>query len=153
MNFKRIGDHQLALPRRANPTDLGIDVRTTVAKTLQPMERFRFPTGFAWEFPAEFGAEVWPRSGLADKHGIHVLGGLIDPCYHGEIQVILINLGAEPVHFEQGDRIAQVKLSPLLHALHENAYTGDTRELFLEVQTFESETTRGAQGFGSTGTN
>lgn len=153
MNVLRIGDHQLQLPARANSTDLGIDVRTTVAKTLQPFERFRFPTGFAWEFPADFGGEVWPRSGLADKHGIHVLGGLIDAEYHGEVQVILINLGSEPVHFDVGDRIAQVKLTPLLHSLRDNVYSGEQREFFTEVCRFESVTARGANGFGSTGMN
>lgn len=149
MNLMRIGDHALPLPARSNPTDLGIDVRTTVAKTLQPGERFKFPTGFAYDFGRFVGAQVWPRSGYADKHGIDVLAGLIDPSYQGELQVILINHGQEPFTFEAGDRIAQVVLTPLVQVISERG----SEESFVEVQAFESATDRGAQGFGSTGTN
>jgi len=149
MNLMRIGNHALPLPARSNPTDLGIDVRTTVAKTLQPGERFKFPTGFAYEFSPFAGAQVWPRSGYADKHGIDVLAGLIDPSYQGELQVILINHGQEPFTFEAGDRIAQVVLTPLVQMLRHPANV----EVFEEVLAFESATERGAQGFGSTGIN
>jgi len=149
MNLLRIGEHDLPRPSRRYPTDLGIDVRTAVAKTLQPGERFRFPTGFAYEWPRQLGVQVWPRSGLADKHGIDVLAGLVDPSYRGELQVILINHGQEPVELDVGDRIAQIVLTRI-----ELAYQLPTMdEHFTEVESFETETVRGSQGFGSSGKN
>jgi dUTP pyrophosphatase len=83
---------------------------------------------------------VRPRSGLAAKHGVTVLNspGTIDADYRGEIQVILINHGAEAFAVQRGDRIAQLVLAPV------------TLARWSEVAEL-TETERGAGGFGSTG--
>jgi dUTP pyrophosphatase len=91
--------------------------------------------------PIGFEAQVRPRSGLAAKKGITVLNspGTVDADYRGEIGVILVNLSNEAHIIENGDRIAQ-----LVIARHERAEWQAAEAL--------SETTRGAGGFGSTGT-
>ncbi|HUX80688.1 MAG TPA: dUTP diphosphatase, partial [Alphaproteobacteria bacterium] len=72
------------------------------------------PTGISLALPLGYEAQIRPRSGLALKHGLTVLNspGTIDADYRGEIQVILINLGAEEFLIERGLRIAQLILSP-----------------------------------------
>jgi len=144
MNILRMGDHAFPKPERAKAQDLGYDLRTTLAKVLEPGERFMFPTGFAYEFLPGQGAEVWPRSGLALKYGIDVLAGLIDGGYQGEAMVILINHGKEPVTFEVGDRIAQLKLV-------ERVNPSDYGAELVEVESFITSSDRLASGFGSTG--
>ena len=66
--------------------------------TLEPGARVLVPTGFVFELPRGYEAQVRPRSGLALKHGVTVLNspGTIDADYRGEIGVILINHGSEP---------------------------------------------------------
>jgi dUTP pyrophosphatase len=92
------------------------------------------------ELPQGYEAQVRPRSGLALKSGVTVLNspGTIDSDYRGEIGVILINLGAEPFEITRGARIAQMVIAPVIQAQ------------LIEVSEI-SETSRGANGFGSTG--
>jgi dUTP pyrophosphatase len=98
------------------------------------------PTGIAIALPDGYEAQVRPRSGLALRHGLTVLNtpGTVDADYRGEIQVILANLGQEPVAIVRGQRIAQLVVAPVQRVLFEK-----TAEL--------PETRRGAGGFGSTG--
>lgn len=114
-----------------------VDTQTILA----PMQRALIPTGLAIALPEGFEAQIRPRSGLAAKNGVTVLNtpGTIDADYRGEIKVILINLGNEPFVIERGMRIAQMVI-----AKHERAQ--------LNVQATLDETSRGAGGFGSTGT-
>ena len=97
-------------------------------------------TGLSIALPEGYEAQVRPRSGLAFKHGISIVNapGTIDADYRGEIMVMLINLGTEPVTFERGDRIAQMVIAPVTQAVWD------------EVDTLD-ETERGAGGRGSTG--
>ena len=90
--------------------------------------------------PATYEAQVRPRSGLALKYGITVLNspGTIDSDYRGEIKVILINLSQETFNVENGSRIAQMVVCPVVQAQ------------IKEVEDL-SETERGKGGFGSTG--
>lgn len=83
---------------------------------------------------------VHPRSGLAVDHGLTVLNapGTIDAGYRGELKVLLINHGAEPVEVRHGQRIAQLLIAPVV--------TVDVRE----VDRLDT-TSRGGGGFGSTG--
>lgn len=108
--------------------------------TLAPGERSLVPTGIAVAIPEGFAGLVVPRSGLAARHGIGVANGpgLIDAGYRGEVKVILINHGAEPVQIERGERIAQLVIVPV-----------SVTEL-VEVETLP-DSQRGAGGFGSTG--
>jgi dUTP pyrophosphatase len=103
--------------------------------------RAMLPTGIALALPPGMEGQVRPRSGLAAKHGVTVLNtpGTIDGDYRGEIQVLLVNLGAAEFLIERGMRIAQLVIAPVARA-----------ELS-EVQSLD-QTIRGAGGFGSTGT-
>jgi dUTP pyrophosphatase len=139
-------DHgrDLALPAYQSALAAGMDLQAAVAAdspmVLSPGARAMVATGIAIALPAGFEAQVRPRSGLAARHGVTVLNspGTIDADYRGEIQVILINLGAEPYTIERGARIAQMVIQPVVRAsLSETDDLGDTE--------------RGTGGFGSSG--
>ncbi len=87
-------------------------------RRLEPMERAIIPTGFAIGLPAGFEAQVRPRSGLALKQGLALVNspGTIDSDYRGEIQVIVINLGSEPIVITRGQRIAQMVVQRVARA-------------------------------------
>lgn len=105
-----------------------------------PGERLLVGTGFAIELPPGHEAQVRPRSGLAVRHGVTVLNapGTIDADYRGEVCVLLINHGAEPVTIKRGDRIAQLVIAPV------------ARVDVVEADALGA-TDRGSGGFGSTG--
>lgn len=100
------------------------------------------PTGLFFEIPEGFEIQVRPRSGLAAKNGITVLNtpGTIDSDYRGELKIILINLGNEDFTVQNGDRIAQIIVSPVIQGN------------FI-ISNELSQTDRGSGGFGSTGRN
>ena len=96
--------------------DLCADIEGEIQ--LAPMARALIPTGIAIALPIGFEAQIRPRSGLALKQGLTLVNtpGTIDSDYRGEIQIIAINLGAEPVVIERGQRIAQMVLQRVLRA-------------------------------------
>jgi dUTP pyrophosphatase len=132
----------LPLPAYATADAAGLDLMAAVDEALriEPMGRAQVPTGIAIALPAGFEAQVRPRSGLAARNGITVLNapGTVDADYRGEIQVILINLGAEPFAVTRGLRIAQLVVAPVSRIAWQQANELD-------------ETARGSGGFGSTG--
>lgn len=132
----------LPLPAYATERSAGLDLLAAVdgALTLAPGERRLVPTGIALALPQGYEAQVRPRSGLALRHGLTVLNspGTVDADYRGEVGVILVNHGAEPVEVTRGMRIAQLVVAA--HA----TIAWDERETL-------TETGRGAGGFGSTG--
>jgi dUTP pyrophosphatase len=134
----------LPLPAYETPGSAGMDLRAAVPEeqplTLKPGARALIPTGLAMAIPQGFEVQVRPRSGLAAKAGITCLNtpGTIDSDYRGEVQVILINLGADDFVIRRGDRIAQMVAAPVAQAG------------WLEVDSLD-DTARGAGGFGSTG--
>ena len=132
------------LPTYASAGAAGADLSAVLETplTLGPGERALVPTGLAVELPAGFEMQIRPRSGLAARHGVTVLNspGTVDSDYRGEVKVLLINLGAEPVTISHGDRIAQAVIAPV------------TRAEFTPAETL-SGTARGEGGFGSTGRN
>jgi dUTP pyrophosphatase len=133
----------LDLPAYATPQSAGLDLLAAITApvTLAPGARQLIPTGLAISLPDGYEAQVRPRSGLALKHGVTVLNspGTVDADYRGEVGVVLINLGAEPFVIERGMRIAQ-----MIVARH-------ARISWQPVETLP-QSTRGAGGFGSTGT-
>ena len=134
-------DPEVALPSYAHPGDAGLDLVTTVRAEVAPGERVLLPTGIAIALPEGYVAFVHPRSGLAVKHGVSLVNapGTIDAGYRGEIKVSLVNLDPrDPVVLERGDRIAQLVVQRVEHAvLHEvTALPGSDR---------------GEGGFGSSG--
>ncbi len=120
----------------------GMDIRAYLEQPvmIEPGERKMIPTGLFMEFEPGFEVQIRARSGLAAKHGIGLVNGVgtIDSDYRGEIIVALINLGQDAFTVSNGDRIAQMVISPIVQAEIEPA-----DEL--------SDTERGAGGFGSTG--
>lgn len=143
MNINIINRSTNDLPKYETDGAAGMDLRANLSETidLKPLERKLVPTGLFIELPQGYEAQVRPRSGLAYKKGITVLNspGTIDADYRGEIGVLLINLSNDIFKIEHGERIAQ-----LVIAKHEQPTLIDVKEL--------SDTTRGAGGFGSTGT-
>lgn len=133
----------LALPQYETALAAGMDLKAAITADLilMPGARALVPTGIAIALPPGYEAQVRPRSGLAVKHGITCLNspGTIDADYRGEIQVPLVNHGAEPFTVTRGMRIAQMIVAPV------------SRGKWREVESL-SETKRGAGGFGSTGT-
>ena len=141
-------DPALPLPDYATPGAAAMDLLACLPPetrapglTLAPGARALVPTGLALEIPEGFEIQVRPRSGLALKHGVALVNspGTIDADYRGELGVIVINHGTEPVTIDHGMRIAQILLAPVTRiAWRETDRLGDTQ--------------RGAGGFGSTGT-
>ncbi len=134
----------LEVPAYETAGAAGMDLRAATDEgsplTIAPGERKLVPTGFIFEIPDGFEAQVRPRSGLAFKHGITCLNtpGTIDSDYRGEVKVLLINLGTDDFTVVRGMRIAQIVIAPV------------TRVTVKEVH-HVSATSRGAGGFGSTG--
>lgn len=127
-------DPRANIPKLSNIGDAGLDLQTMQSVTLPPGKRVKLPTGLAIEIPEGMFGEVKPRSKLADKYGIDTLAGIVDAPYRGEVQVMLINHGEDPVEFCVGDRIAQLVIQP--------TYSWLPIELVQEL----SETERGAKG-------
>ena len=129
------------MPEYAMPGDAGADLRTRVAVDLAPFQRALVPTGVALALPNGYVGLVHPRSGLAVKMGVTVLNapGTIDAGYRGEIKVPLINLDPhESVHFEPGERIAQLVIQRYVQAR------------FVSAERLPGSA-RSDSGFGSTG--
>src|SRR5262245_22609405 len=106
----------LPLPAYATAQSAGLDLVAAVDAdvTLAPGARQLIPTGLSVALPAGYEAQVRPRSGLALKHGITVLNspGTIDADYRGEVKVLLINHGTQPLVIRRGERIAQTGVVP-----------------------------------------
>ena len=133
----------LPLPERATPHSSGFDLRASVegGVAVLPGGRALVPTGIAVAIPEGYEAQVRPRSGLAWKQGLTLLNppGTIDSDYRGEIQVLVVNLGAEPVTIRRGDRIAQLVVQRV-------------PQVVLEAVDSLPESERGDGGFGHSGT-
>ena len=122
----------------------GMDLCTVIDEpmVLEPGERVLLPTGLAMEIPPGYEGQVRARSGLALKKGLALVNspGTIDADYRGEIGVIIINHGKEPVEFQPGDRIAQLIIAPV------------TRATLVVVEVL-NDSVRSVGGFGHTGVN
>ena len=138
-------DPRVQLPKYESAGAAGMDLRAFLAEELSipPLGRARVPTGLRIEIPEGFEGQVRPRSGLAIKFGVTLLNspGTIDSDYRGDLDIILVNLGAENFMVKDGDRIAQLVIAPVLTAA--DIAVVETGEL--------SVTARGSGGFGSTG--
>jgi len=130
------------VPRYMTEHAAGMDLHAALDESLElaPGARALIPTGLALEIPPGFEGQVRPRSGLALRQGVALVNapGTIDADYRGEVGVIVINHGHEPVTFAPGDRIAQLVIAPV------------TR-IVLEETTEIGTTQRAAGGFGHTG--
>lgn len=122
IQIKRLRPGSTAIPLPAYMTagaaamDLCADIEGEVR--LASMERTLVPTGFAIALPQGFEGQIRPRSGLALKEGLTLVNspGTIDSDYRGEIQLIAVNLGKEPVVIRPGQRIAQLVVQRVIRA-------------------------------------
>jgi dUTP pyrophosphatase len=139
LRVRRLRD-DVSVPAYAHPGDAGLDLAAAERTRIEPGARAAVPTGLAVAVPDGWVGLVHPRSGLARRHGLTVANapGTIDAGYRGELVVLLVNLGADPVTVEAGDRIAQLLLQQVGHAE------------VVEVDTLD-DTERGSGGFGSSG--
>lgn len=143
MKVKIVNKSKYPSPAYATPYSAGVDLKANIDEpvTLGSLDRTMIPTGLFIQLPEGYEAQVRPRSGLAAKHGLSVTNspGTIDSDYRGEVCVLLVNLSKDPFTIEPGERIAQMVIARHEHVEWE------------EVEVLD-ESTRGAGGFGSTGT-
>jgi len=139
IQITKIKDNAIT-PKYAHEGDAGVDLYSTEDYLLKPGERVLVSTGIAMAIPNGHVGLIWDRSGLAAKHSMHVLAGVVDCGYRGEVKVVLINLGNEDFSVTKGMRIAQMLIQPIISADIE------------EVDSLD-ETSRNQGGFGSTGTH
>lgn len=143
MRVKKVREGAV-LPQYQTAGSAGADLSACLdgSVTVEPGKQVIVPTGIALEIPTGYEVQVRARSGLAAKHGIGLTNGIgtIDSDYRGEINVILINWSDKSFEVTNGMRIAQMVV-----AKYEQATIEVTEEL--------SETQRGTNRFGSTGTH
>ncbi|MGV8087229.1 MAG: dUTP diphosphatase [Candidatus Woesearchaeota archaeon] len=140
MNLKFMKtDKDVPNPEYIRDGDVAFDLRSNEEDyILKPMEKKVFKTGLKIELPIGHVGNIRDRSGLAAKHSIHSMAGIIDPNYRGEIGIVLINLGNEDFKVEKNMRIAQMLIQKC-----------EIVE-FTEIMEM-SETNRGEGNFGSSG--
>jgi dUTP diphosphatase len=131
-------DAGAALPGYASSAAAGADLRASEAVEIAAGARATVATALRLEIPPGHVGLVWPRSGLAVRHGIDTLAGVIDSDYRGELKVVLVNHGQEPFRIAPGDRVAQL----LIQRVERVRFTA-TEQVAV--------TSRGSGGFGSTG--
>ena len=136
LRVKRIHP-EAKLPVYGHPGDAGLDLFSVVDRELAPGEVFAVPTGIQVAVPAGHVGLVWDKSGISLK-SVHRLAGVVDSGYRGEVQVVMINLGAAPFAVRKGIKIAQMLVQPVATVS------------VIECEALDG-TSRGEGGFGSTG--
>lgn len=137
LRFKKL-DSRAVLPSRGSSSSAGLDITSIEEITLGPHERLVARTGLAVAVPAGHYGRLAPRSGLASKHGLDILAGVVDADYRGEIGCIIFNTSEETIHLPAQTKICQLIIEKIITPAAK--WTDDL-----------SETERGASGFGSTG--
>lgn len=139
INIKKLHEDAI-IPTYARAWDAGADLYAIEDCTVYYNSREIVGTGIAIEIPKGYVGLIHPRSGMAAKYGITVLNapGTIDAGYRGEIKVILVNHTGIDYDITKGDKIAQLVIQEVVeaHFIEDNELT---------------ETSRGLDGFGSTG--
>ena len=135
-------DPAVKLPEYKTDGASGMDLTAFIKKTInvKPKTSSLIPTGLSVAFSEDYEIQIRPRSGLAAKNNVSVLNtpGTIDSDYRGEIKIIIYNHGNEDFFINNGDRIAQMILTPII-------------KMELEETLDLPVTIRGLGGFGSTG--
>ena len=135
-------DPSIKLPEYKTRGASGMDLIAFLKNpiNIKPKKSSLIPTGLSIAFSENYEIQIRPRSGLAAKKNISVLNtpGTIDSDYRGEIKVIIYNHGDADFEVNNGDRIAQMVLTPVV-------------KMKLEETDKLPETVRGESGFGSTG--
>jgi dUTP pyrophosphatase len=126
------------LPSRGSSFAAGLDICSIEDLIIEPHQRATARTGLAVAIPHGFYGRVAPRSGLAVKHGLDVLAGVIDSDYRGELCCVLYNTGDAAFELPAGSKICQLIIEKIITP--KATWVADL-----------DETARGAGGFGSTG--
>ena len=126
------------LPSYAYSGDAGLDIYSCVDAEISAGEKEIVPTGLTIAVPAGHVGFVWDKSGIASKHHIKTMAGVLDSNYRGELKVVLTNLGRATYKIEKGQKIAQLVIQPYIQADIEEVGELD-------------DTERGDAGFGSSG--
>ncbi len=129
---------EATLPQIGRVGDAAMDLVACKDYVLAKGEKVLISTGIAMAIPAGFWGNIRDRSGLAAKHGLHTIAGVIDPNYRGEILVAMVNLGSEDYQIKVGDRITQMLIQKF-------------EDIEIEESSELEETNRGEKGFGSSG--
>jgi len=131
-------DPSAKLPSYAYEGDAGMDLFALEEIDIPKDEKVAIRTGLKFAIPRGYAGFVWDKSGLAVKHHLKTMAGVIDSNYRGELLVILTNLGNEMYKVEKGSKIAQLVIKPVANPE-------------IEEGEIEDETDRGEEGFGSSG--
>lgn len=140
MRIKKITGTAI-IPKRAHHDDAGLDLAAKETVTVSVGARVTIGTGIAVALPEGTVGLVYPRSGLASRHGLTLVNavGVVDSGYRGEIMLAIINHGHRPFTIEAGMRVAQMIITPYLAPE-------------IEIVDQLDDTARGTGGLGSTGT-
>ncbi len=125
------------LPVYGHKGDAGLDIFSVNNCILEPGRVLPVPTGIKIALPKDYVGLIWDKSGISLK-GVHCLAGVVDCGYRGEIKVVMINLGNKPFIIDKGMKIAQLLVQPV------------QKVEIVELDGLDN-TTRGENGFGSTG--
>lgn len=136
IKVKKLKD-EAKLPRYAHPGDVGMDLYAMETVIIKPMEHYRFFHGFAMEFSEGNAGIIMDKSSIS-KAGLIHMGGVFDAGYRGEYNTHLVNLSDKPYTVEEGDKVSQLVIVPVVIVEIEEADT-------------LSESSRGMGAFGSTG--
>lgn len=126
------------LPTKAYQGDAGFDLYSCEECEILPSEKMIIKTGLRFAIPPGYAGFIWDKSGLAAKHSLKTMAGVLDSNYRGELKVVLANLGKEPYKVEKGQKIAQLVIKKVEAPEIIETKIGD-------------ETQRGEGGFGSSG--
>jgi len=131
-------DPRAKLPAYAHVGDAGLDFFALEKTIIEPGEYLAVKTGVSVEIPQGYVGLFWDKSGLSIKHGLKLLGGVIDAGYRGEILIGIINLSKTEYILEAGHKVAQMLIQKV-----EFMEIAEVQEL--------ADSSRGDKGFGSTG--
>lgn len=127
------------IPQRAHDGDLGFDLFSNETVVIRRGETKLVGTGIQCQFPWKFGALIKDRSSIASKKNLFTKAGVIDHGYTGEIKILFHSQSDQDQTIQSGDKIAQMILIPVVDCIVE------------ETDIDEDFSTRGSDGFGSTG--
>lgn len=127
------------IPAYAYEGDAGMDLFSVEDTRIAPGEKALVATGLKVAIPAGHGGFIWDKSGIATKHHMKTIAGVVDSNYRGELKVALTNLGTQPYEVKSGEKVAQLVIKPI--AIPE----------IEEVEEIEANDIRGEKGFGSSG--
>jgi len=131
-------DKEIELPMHQREGDAALDIRSSENCIIRPGEKKLVGSGLAFEIPLGYAGLIWDRSGIASKHEVHVMAGVIDSNYRGEIKILMKNLSNKEFEIARGDRIAQMLIQPV-------------QSVEIEETDNLSETSRNDNGFLSSG--